>query len=211
MLQKLEKQKVESDKTLQKAEKGRNCGTVYRKNLRYILFTVRKSHGLFSLISSTMEPEDVSFVKNQRGGDHVKDKDGYVYRRSKSLPLKDQNYRNCVFCLKFSCPVTVVSSISSQKLISRSGEHRHSNQLIERKVKDIDDEKIKMAAQNPSVSPGTVLGDISATLDNQLAGGTSYMRSKHPSMWPSTGSSSWPKDMSASQRIMRTWPTFPSI
>jgi hypothetical protein len=125
-----------------------------------------------------MEPEDMSFVKNQKGGDHLKDKDGYVYRRSKSLPLKDKNYWICVFCLKFSCPVTVVSSISSQKLISRSGEHRHSNQLIERKVKYIEDEKIKMAAQNPTVSPRTVLGNISATLDNRLAGGTSYMRSK---------------------------------
>jgi hypothetical protein len=92
-----------------------------------------------------MELEDVSFVKNQKGGDHLKDKDGYVYRWSKSLPLKDKTYWNCVFRLKFSCPVTVVSSISSQKLISRSGEHRHSNQLIERKMKDIEDEKIKMA------------------------------------------------------------------
>jgi hypothetical protein len=44
-------------------------------------------------------------------------------------------------------------------------------------VRDVE-EKIKMAAQNPTVSPRTVLGYISVTLDNRLAGGTSYMRSK---------------------------------
>ncbi len=110
-----------------------------------------------------MELEDVSFVKNQKGGDHLKDKDGYAYRWSKSLPLKDKNYWSCVFRLKYSCPVTVVSSISSHKLISRSGDHRHSNQLVERTVKDIEDEKIKLAAQNPTVFPRTILGDISAT------------------------------------------------
>jgi hypothetical protein len=81
-----------------------------------------------------MEPEDMSFVKYQKGGDHLKDKDGFVYRQSKSLPLKDKNYWNCVYHLKFSCPVTIVSSISSQKLISRSGYHQHSNQLIESTV-----------------------------------------------------------------------------
>jgi hypothetical protein len=42
----------------------------------------------------------------------------------------------------------------------------------------MEDEKIKMAAQNLTVSPCTVLGDISKTLDSRLAGGTSYMRSK---------------------------------
>jgi hypothetical protein len=79
-------------KHYKKPKKVENCGTVYRKNPRNILFTVRKSPSLFSLISSTMEPEDVSFVKNQKGGDHLKDKDGFVYRRSKCLPLKDKNY-----------------------------------------------------------------------------------------------------------------------
>jgi hypothetical protein len=100
-----------------------------------------------------MEPEDVSFFKNQKGGDHLKDKDGFVYRRSKFLPLRDKNYWNCVYRQKLSCPVIIVSSISSQKLISRSGDHWHSNQLIERTVRDAEDEKIKMVAQNPTVSP----------------------------------------------------------
>jgi hypothetical protein len=109
-----------------------------------------------------MEPKDMSFVKNKKGGDHLKYKDAYVYRRYKSLPLKDKNYWNCVFCLKFSCPVTVVSSISSQKLISRSGEHRHSNQLIERKVKDIEDEKIIRGDIGQLVGWGNFLHEVQA-------------------------------------------------
>jgi hypothetical protein len=107
-------------------------------------------------------------MTNQKGGDHLKDKHGFVYKQTKSWPLMDKSYWTCVYRQKFSCPVTIVSSIFSQKLISRTEDHRHSNQLIERTVRGVEEEKVKLAAQMPTVSPRTVLGDISVTLENRV-------------------------------------------
>jgi hypothetical protein len=39
-----------------------------------------------------MEPEEVTFVKNQKAGDHLKDKDGFVYNRTKSVALKNKSH-----------------------------------------------------------------------------------------------------------------------
>jgi hypothetical protein len=118
-------------------------------------------------------------MTNQKGGDLLKYKHGFVYKQNKSWPLMDKSYWTCANRQKFSCPVTIVSSISSQKLISRTGDQRHSNQLIERTVRGVEEEKIKLAAQMPTVSPRTILGDISMTLENRMTGRSSYLRSKH--------------------------------
>jgi hypothetical protein len=92
-----------------------------------------------------MEPEKVTFVKNQKAGDHIKDKDGFVYTQEQK-PLE--------LCVpqKFSCPVTIISAISSQKLISRTGNYRHSDQLIKRTVRDVEEEKKNLAADANCVS-----------------------------------------------------------
>jgi hypothetical protein len=82
-----------------------------------------------------MEDEDITYVPNRKGGQNLKDKDGYVFTRTKMLPLKDKSYWKCIFCQRFSCPVTLISTILTQKLVLRSGEHTHSNQLLEQTVR----------------------------------------------------------------------------
>jgi hypothetical protein len=94
------------------------------------------------------------------------------------LPLKDKNYWKCVFRQRFGCPVTVVSTITSQKLVLRTVEHTHSNQLLEQTVRELELEKVKLAGQMPTVGPRTVLGDITVALETNLPGGTVFMRSK---------------------------------
>jgi hypothetical protein len=37
-----------------------------------------------------MEDEDITYVPNRKGGQNLKDKDGYVFTRTKMLPLKDK-------------------------------------------------------------------------------------------------------------------------
>jgi hypothetical protein len=46
----------------------------------------------------------------------------------------------------FSCLVTIVSSDSTMKILKMTGEHTHSNQLFERKIREIEEDKIKVAA-----------------------------------------------------------------
>jgi hypothetical protein len=119
--------------------KSVNC---HIKNPRKFLVNRTNLSAYSTLISSSMEPEHVTFVKNRKVSDHHED--GIVYKRDKFWPLKDNSYRywNCKFQQKFSCPVTIVSTIFGQKLISRKGEHQHSNKLIERTVREVEDEKI---------------------------------------------------------------------
>ncbi len=74
-----------------------------------------------------MEKEDITYVLNRKEGQNLKDNEGYIYKRTKTLPLKDKNYRNCLFRNRFGCPVTLISSISTQKLVLRTGKYTHSN------------------------------------------------------------------------------------
>ncbi len=53
-----------------------------------------------------------------------------------------------------------------------------SNLLLERKVRKIEDEKIKVAAIISSVTPRTILSEIAVNLEQNMVGGTSFMRSK---------------------------------
>jgi hypothetical protein len=77
-----------------------------------------------------MGDEYITYVPNRKEGQNLKDKEGYVFTRTKMLPLKDKNYWKCIFRQRFGCPVTVISTISTQKLVLRSREHTHSNQLL---------------------------------------------------------------------------------
>jgi hypothetical protein len=127
-----------------------------------------------------MEDEDITYVPNRKGGQNLKNKEGFVFTRTKMLPLKDKNYRywKCIFCQRFGCQVTVVSTIWTQKLVLRTGEHTHSNQLLEQTIREVELEKVKLAGQMPTVGPRTVLGDITVALETNLPGGTAFMRSK---------------------------------
>jgi hypothetical protein len=66
----------------------------------------------------------------------------------------------------------------TQKLVLRSGEHTHSNQLLEQTVRDLEQEKVKLVGKMPTVVPRSVLGDITVALETNLPGGTAFMRSK---------------------------------
>ncbi len=39
-----------------------------------------------------MEDEDITHVPNRKGGQNLKDRDGYVFTKTKMMPLKDKNY-----------------------------------------------------------------------------------------------------------------------
>ena len=55
------------------------------------------------------------------------------------------------------------------------GEHIHSNQLVARKVKEIVANNIASAAKMPTVTPRTVLGEISMNVEANLSGTSSFL------------------------------------
>jgi hypothetical protein len=59
-----------------------------------------------------------------------------------------------------------------------SDEHSHSNLLLDRNVREVENKKIKVAAVVPSMVPLTILGDINVNLEENMASGTAFNQSK---------------------------------
>ena len=64
------------------------------------------------------------------------------------------------------CPVKVSLEIATDMITGVRGEHNHDNELVEEGVKKIVREKIANAAQNPTVSPRTIMQDITTAVVN---------------------------------------------
>ncbi len=124
-----------------------------------------------------MSGETVSYVLNRSGGNNLQNEAGYIYKRTRCQ--KDCSYWICMWRKRFSCPVTVVSADITMKLLKMTGEHTHSNQLLERKVHEIEEDKVKVAAVVSTASPCTIMGKIAVNLEQSINGGTSFMRSWH--------------------------------
>jgi hypothetical protein len=124
-----------------------------------------------------MSGETVSYVLNRSGGTNLQNEAGYIYKRTRCQ--KDRSYWICMWRKRFTCPVTVVSSDITMKFPKTSGEHTHSNQLLERRVREIEEDKVKVAAVVFTMSPRTIMGEIAVNLEHSINGGTSFMRSRH--------------------------------
>ncbi len=124
-----------------------------------------------------MSRETVSYVLNRSGGNNLQDEAGYIYKQTRCQ--KNHSYWICMWRKQFSFPVTVISSDITMKLLKMTGEHTHSNQLLERKVHEMEEDKVKVAAVVSTVSPRTIMGEIAVNLEQSINGGTSFMRSRH--------------------------------
>ena len=71
-----------------------------------------------------------------------------------------KKYFHCAHKFDMKCPVKVSLDVSSDMITGWRGEHTHDNELIENDVKKIVREKVSNAAENPSISPRTVMQDI---------------------------------------------------
>jgi hypothetical protein len=59
---------------------------------------------------------------------------------------------------------------SSKVIVKQTGEHSHSNRLVERKVKEVEQENIAAAALLPTVAPRSILGAIAVNLETIMSG-----------------------------------------
>jgi hypothetical protein len=126
-----------------------------------------------------MATEDITFTQNQKGNENLVDSGGFAYRKNKILPVKDRIYWTCVMKTRFHCPATAVTTITSKQFVSKMGDHTHSNQLLERTVKNIQKNHVRIAAASATAVPRIILGDITAEIENTVSGASAFIAPKH--------------------------------
>jgi hypothetical protein len=121
----------------------------------------------------------LSFFKNRKGCLNLQVSSGYLYSAKKALPDKDKSYCVCVSKERDACPATAITVTSSKVMVKQTGEHTHSNRLVERKVKEVEQENIAAAALLPTVAPRSVLGAIAVNLKTSMPGTSGFISSCH--------------------------------
>jgi hypothetical protein len=104
-----------------------------------------------------MASEEISFTQNQKG---------------------NENYWTCVMKTRFHCPATAVTTITTKQLVSKTGDHTHSNQLLERIIKNIQKNHVRIAAASATAVPRIILGDITAEIENMVSGASAFIAPK---------------------------------
>ena len=96
------------------------------------------------------------------GGKILQSPDGYEYSKS-----KDDGKRIHFFCRgrkKYDCKVTAAVTSHDNMIVRVSGEHNHDNDLMRKTANDKENEAVCSAARNPTVSPRTVLANLTSEL-----------------------------------------------
>ncbi len=111
----------------------------------------------------------------------------------------------CMWRKWFSCFVTIVSSDSTMKILKMPDQHTHSNQLLVRKIREIEEDKIKVAAIVSIMLSCTIMARLQSTwIRTSLVGphscspGIIFARQ-------STARGHWSRVSHPSQAAMMTW------
>ena len=103
------------------------------------------------------------YVPARKGGRHLRDEQGMIYYLSK----RRENF--CTEKKNLSCQVTAVVENSTEMIIKISGEHVHDSNILHRKVRHLEEQAIKNAADN-HYTPRSVLGNLTNTVGNTTHG-----------------------------------------
>ncbi len=76
----------------------------------------------------------ISFSKNRKGGDLLIDSQNYTYIKSKTVVPKDCIYWICTSKKVFSCPATLVTSLTTKSFVSKANYHTQGSKMLEIKV-----------------------------------------------------------------------------
>ncbi len=68
---------------------------------------------------------------------------------------------------------------SSKVMVKQTDKHTHSNRLVGRKVKEVEQENIAAAALLPTVAPRSVLGAIAVNLEASMPGTSDFISNHH--------------------------------
>jgi hypothetical protein len=80
-------------------------------------------HSQFTQLLHTyiMSGPTVSYVLNRSGGNNLQDEAGYIYKWTRCQ--KDRSFWISMWQKRFSCPVTIVSSDSTMKILKMTRGH----------------------------------------------------------------------------------------
>ena len=107
-----------------------------------------------------MEGEEARYVATKQNGRRLLDNAWYQYSQSKKRPGKT-NYTCAQFNL-LNCPVkaTVDTTVQPNRIIEIRGTHSHDTDILKSTVRNMEKNAIEDAAQNSTVTPWTILGNL---------------------------------------------------
>lgn len=112
-------------------------------------------------------PVPASYKDAKQGGKILLCPDGYEFTKVKTETAKVHYV--CRKKTKFGCKVTAAVATKDDMIVRITGEHVHDNDLVKTAVMEKENEAVKSAARNPTVSPRTAL----ANLTNDVMASTS--------------------------------------
>ena len=115
------------------------------------------------------------FVPARKGGRHLRDQQGMSYSLSKRREKK--SYYFCVEKKILSCPATAVVDNSTEMIIKISGDHVHDSNILQKKVRNLEEQAIKSAAEHHN-APRCVLGHLTNTIGNTTHGNALQIKIK---------------------------------
>ena len=95
------------------------------------------------------------YAANQKGGHHLIDAQGFLYRLKRSHVAKDKKYWECTQKKTSVCFSTAMTRISNDSIIS-VGPHSHSVNKVKQHVRQIEAAMVTAAATAATVVPRTV-------------------------------------------------------
>jgi hypothetical protein len=77
-----------------------------------------------------MPPQQGTFIKNQKGGDNLRDESNFTYRKHRSNKEKTKSWYKCVKIDTLRCPAVAVWNHTTSLIDEVQKEHNHSTDLL---------------------------------------------------------------------------------
>ena len=107
-------------------------------------------------------PVPAHFKHAKQGGKVLLCPEGYEFNKVKMD--HGRIHFVCRMKKKYGCKVTAAVTVSDNMLVRMSGVHNHDTDLTVKKVREKENDAINDGAKNPTVSPRTVLANLTADI-----------------------------------------------
>ena len=108
-------------------------------------------------------PFAAQFKPAKQGGQILVTPDNHEFKKSRPAQGK-KLFMKCRMHHKYGCKATAAVDLEENMVVRLSGEHNHDTDITIKKVKEMEKQAVEEAARNPTVSPRTVLGNLSTNI-----------------------------------------------
>ena len=106
-------------------------------------FFTQKSAKSFGRVNSS-RTHRAEYVPARKGGRYLRDQQGMIYFLRKRR--ENKTYYFCTEKKNLTCPATAVVEDSTEMIIKISGDHAHDNNILQSKVRHLEEQAIRNAA-----------------------------------------------------------------